>query len=132
MAQLDDYLYEAANQTFAYGKTDCVKFVTGWVGLATGNDPSIPFGDYDQWDAEGIIIEHGSLMSLLDEHLGLEKIDQPERGAIGVVKLGFIDELFCAICVSASHDKAMWAAKTERGIITMRGTPQAIWRVPNA
>jgi hypothetical protein len=127
---LNAYLAEAGKRRWAWGETDCVMFLAGWLIAARGIDPAAPYRGAYRTAAEcyALAEREGGLLRLLGRALaraGLEPVSEAMPGDIALVRapaasLGLIG----AIKVEGG-----WAMRTLRGLVVGPAEAAAVWRV---
>lgn len=128
--RMADFLAAAAGDPFVYGKTDCALLPADWCLSESGIDPAASIrGKYAteaEWralaNAEGGLL---SLWSRLGCESGLERIDAPSLGDIGLVTLPG-HGIFGAIKGRGN----LWMVKLDRGIVGGDFEMLAVWEVP--
>ena len=129
-ARLAEFLSVEAGNPFIYGKTDCALMPADWCFAECGVDPAASVrGKYAtgaEWqalaNAEGGLL---SLWSRLGCESGLERIDAPAFGDIGLVTLPS-QGIFGAI----KGRRHRWTVKLDRGITGGDFEMLAVWKVP--
>ena len=128
--RLAEFLAAAAGDPFVYGATDCALMPADWCLSESGIDPAASIrGKYaseSEW--QGLANAEGGLLSLwsrLGCESGLERIDEPAFGDIGLVTLPG-HGIFGAIKGRGNR----WTVKLDRGITGGDFEMIAAWRVP--
>lgn len=127
---LSAFLSAAGRRRWCWGELDCFLFVADWVELCTGRDPAGPFrGAYEsERQARTILRLAGGPLALATERLGaigLSPMDAPQRGDVGLVRVGMCFgrrvALVPAGAVCVASDK--WAVKTTGQSMTIGSFP---------
>lgn len=119
------------------GGDDCMTFAASWAGHAIGIDPAADLrGTYrTRAEAHSIVDAHGGALRFMDRHLvgiGCKRVQQPETGDIGLVRMMTGDEDGGAIEaeVGAVRFGPMWASISPGGVVARRAEMVACWRLP--
>lgn len=128
--RLAEFLSVKAGNPFVYGSTDCALMPADWCLSECGIDPAKSIrGKYaseSEWralaDAEGGLL---SLWSRLGCESGLERIDAPALGDIGLVAFPGLG-VFGAI----KGQRLRWTVKLDRGLVGGEFEMLAVWEVP--
>lgn len=116
---------------------DCMTFAASWARYAIGVDPAEDLrGTYRTRDeAHSIIAAHGGAVRFMDRHLvgiGCKRVQQPETGDIGLVRMMTSDEDGQAVEaeVGAVRFGPVWASIAPGGVIGRKADMVACWRLP--
>jgi hypothetical protein len=130
---LDDFFAGHALKPWAPGVTDCCLALADWAIACGHPDPAAHLrGAYDTEEGFRAIIEAaGSVVALVGScasHIGLQPLEEPMRGAIGVIgSPSNIHRQFGAI-----HDGARWRVRFKCNFSPAVGSGLAIWRIRGA
>jgi hypothetical protein len=129
-AGLAAYLAASGRQRWAWGETDCIMFLAGWLMAARGIDPAAPYRGAYATAAEcyALAEREGGLRRLVGSALaraGLERVREPLTGDIALVRVPMARlGLIGAIKVEGG-----WAMRTLRGLVVGPAEAAAVWRV---
>lgn len=125
---LNQFLEDMARQPFVDGERDCALTVADWVVRATGcADPAAHLrGRYRTPIGRARILNRfGGLKTVMvtaAEHAGLAETDAPQRGDVGLIRVG--KRQFAAICLGTR-----WAVKGQGLEVMPADTVIRAWRV---
>jgi hypothetical protein len=124
------YLAASGRQRWAWGETDCIMFLAGWLMAARGIDPAAPYrGAYaSAAECYALAEREGGLRRLVGSALaraGLEQVREPVTGDIALVRVP-VARLGLMGAINVGD---VWAMRGLCGLVIAPAEADAVWRV---
>lgn len=132
--RLDDYLDQAQRQPWAWGRMDCTLFAGDWVRAATGRDPCVWRGTYNNaLQAKRLLARHGGFLAMIEREMdqcSFARTETPEHGDVAIIAAPAAEPEHAVAGMAAVIVTPPWLlARALDGIVGVQAPIIAAWRV---